>query len=84
MRTWAVCCYKVQFVLSGLGDIVPHGQVTLMDGQGGKNNLEAQNLTSPSSLRTLVAIHSGHGTQWQHKFENDEEGPSVAITSSKS
>lgn len=55
-----------------------------MDGQGGKNNLEAQNLTSPSSLRTLVAIYCGHGIQWQHKFESDEEGPSKAITSSKS
>lgn len=54
-----------------------------MYGQGGKNNLEAQNLTSPSSLRTLVAICSGHGIQQLHKFENDEEGPSIAITSSK-
>ena len=53
-----------------------------MDGQGGKNNLEAQNLTS--SPRTLVAIYSGHGIQRLHKFENDEEGPSIAITSSKS
>lgn len=54
-----------------------------MDGQGGKNNLEAQNLTSPSSLRTLVAIYCGHGIQRQ-QFESDEEGPSKAITSSKS